>query len=46
MVLSYDRRTVRTVCRLDPDTRYGAWLSRLPENSFFSLRAFRPRRSG
>ena len=37
MVLSFDRRTVRTICRLDPDRRYGAWLSRTPQNSFLSL---------
>ena len=27
MVLSYDRRTVRTVCLLDPEKRYGTWLN-------------------
>jgi len=46
MVLGYDRRTVGAICRLDPDRRYGAWLSRTPQNSFLSLaglqaRAFR-----
>jgi len=43
MVLSYDRRTVRTICRLDPDRRYGAWLSRTPQNSFLSLAGLQAR---
>lgn len=37
MVLSYDRRTVRTVCLVDPNRRYGAWLSRSWDNTFMSL---------
>ncbi len=37
LVLSYDRLTVRIICRVDPDTHYGAWLSHAPEHGFFSL---------
>jgi hypothetical protein len=32
--LSYDRRTVRTVCLVAPNTRYGAWVSADPNGSF------------
>ena len=39
MLLSLDRRTVRTVCIVAPDTRYGLWLSQEPDGrSFVGLR--------
>jgi hypothetical protein len=34
MVLSYDRRTVRTVCVVDPDTQYAVRLNRDPGDAF------------
>ena len=38
MVLSYDRRTVRTVCVVEPNAQYGLWLSQDPnDNSFMGL---------
>ena len=38
MVLSYDRRTVRTVCVVEPNAEYGLWLSQDPTaNSFMGL---------
>jgi hypothetical protein len=32
--LSYDRRTVRTVCLVAPNARYGAWVSADPNGTF------------
>jgi hypothetical protein len=38
MLLSYDRRTVRTVCVVEPGAQYGVWLSREPTaRSFLGL---------
>jgi hypothetical protein len=38
MLLSYDRRTVRTVCVVDPDRRYAVWVSHDPvTHSFMGL---------
>ncbi|HZZ32265.1 MAG TPA: Ig-like domain-containing protein [Phenylobacterium sp.] len=38
MLLSYDRRTVRTVCVVEPSTQYGIWLSQDPTaRSFLGL---------
>ena len=35
MVLSYDRRTVRTVCVVEPNAQYGLWLSQDPNGDSF-----------
>jgi len=38
MLLSYDRKTVRTVCLVAPSAQYGLWLSQNPtEGSFIGL---------
>lgn len=37
MVLTYDRRTVRTVCLLDPRKTYGAWVNGSPWSNFVGL---------
>jgi hypothetical protein len=38
MLLSYDRRTVRTVCVVQPGVRYGLWMSQDPSaHSFLGL---------
>jgi hypothetical protein len=38
MLLSYDRRTIRTVCVVEPGARYGLWLSQDPNaHSFLGL---------
>jgi hypothetical protein len=38
MLLSYDRRTIRTVCIVEPSTQYGIWLSQDPTaRSFLGL---------
>jgi hypothetical protein len=38
MLLSYDRKTVRTVCEVAPNVQYGVWLSQNPtERSFVGL---------
>lgn len=37
MLLSYDRLTVRTACVVEPNTRYGAWISNSEADSFISL---------
>jgi hypothetical protein len=38
MLLSYDRRTVRTVCVVEPGAQYGVWLSQDPTaRSFLGL---------
>lgn len=38
MLLSYDRRTVRTVCVVEAGAQYGLWMSRdLTERSFIGL---------
>ena len=35
MLLSYDRRTVRTVCMVEPGAQYGLWVSRDPAGQSF-----------
>jgi hypothetical protein len=35
MLLSYDRRTVRTVCMVEPGAQYGLWVSRDPAAQSF-----------
>jgi hypothetical protein len=35
MLLSLDRRTVRTVCVVEPNAQYGLWLSREPDAGAF-----------
>ena len=38
MLLSYDRRTVRTVCVVEPNAQYGLWLNQSPtDHSFLGL---------
>lgn len=37
MLLSYDRLTVRTACVIEPNTRYGAWISNTGDADFISL---------
>lgn len=44
MVLSYDRRTVRTVCLTKPNTHYGLWMDRRPgSGDFLSLAGRAPK---
>lgn len=35
MLLSYDRRTVRTVCVVEPNAQYGLWLNQSPTSHAF-----------
>jgi hypothetical protein len=38
MLLSFDRRTVRTLCVVEPDAQYGFWVSQDPTaNSFMGM---------
>lgn len=36
-VLSFDRRTIRAICHVEPNTRYGVRMSDQPDSRFYSL---------